>query len=110
MTESCRHGYMPGMCPKGCSSTADDSIPPAIPPGPKVDWEDKLHCVICGEVVESGKVYKGKPICDSCMSGMKDTGYDPKPKVPQVTEDIKKKFPMQGSVCLSGKERKTPPE
>lgn len=107
----CEHGYTYGMCPKGCHKPVESASEP-LPKGPPL-WEEpaveaKLCCIICGEVVESGKVYKGKPICDPCMDGMKS---DPiKPKVPRVTEEIVKKFPTQGQERLSAKDIKTAPE
>lgn len=102
MSKSCSHGYIFGLCPHGCHDVVELPPEPNAPveemellpePVPPITFS-KLKCVICGEVVESGKVYKGKPICDPCMDGMKAGPIEP--KVPRVTEEIKEKFPMQG--------------
>lgn len=86
----CDHGYTFGMCPKGCQeSTSDAPMPiPAleeIHPPVHHEVSDKLKCVICGQEVQSGKVYKGKPICDPCMDGMKGEKAEP-PEVPKTPE------------------------
>lgn len=67
----CKHGYTWGTCPRGCKPTtsAEEPIPIELPPGPMM--EEKLKCVICGTGVEAGVVYKGKPVCNECMKGMK---------------------------------------
>jgi len=103
MTEMCKHGYTWGTCPHECEPTTavgpvirDNIIGEGLLPAPET--EEKLKCVICGKDVEAGKVYKGKPICNECMSGlsMAKAGIEQKPEVPQVTEEIVKKFPTGG--------------
>lgn len=113
MTESCRHGYVPGMCPKGCNETADASIPPE--PVREPVWEEpvmeaKLKCVICGQDVERGIVYKGRPLCGACMKDLGGKKEMPGTIGGYTKELAEKKFPMQGNERLSAKDIKTPPE
>ena len=95
MTEMCSHGYTWGTCPHGCKPTtsAEEPIPMMeIPPEP---YTDKLKCVICGTDVERGVVYKGKPLCGSCMKDLRGEKETPG-TIGGLTEEQAKKFPKQG--------------
>lgn len=96
MSDMCDHGYKFGMCPEGCHEPV--STASAETPLEPETITRELQCAICDKPVSEGTVYKGKPICNSCMSGMKGEKAEPAevqtPGMP--VEEIKKKFPMQG--------------
>ena len=96
--EMCNHGYLPGMCPKGCNETANDSKETGLE-HPPVRYNElpmeKLNCAICTMPVKEGRVYKGRAICKTCEDGLKGEARPPI-KLPQIpSEEDLKKFPQQ---------------
>ena len=90
--EMCKHGYLPGMCPKGCEEDTADASKETGAEHPPVRYNElppieKLDCAICNKTVEDGRVFRGKAICKTCEDGLK--GEAPKePEVPNVNEPI----------------------
>lgn len=113
MSDACEHGFTYGMCPHGCVPTtrAEEPLPqePIIHPNiigeglPLPEpYTDKLRCVICGQEVDRGVVYKGKPLCGNCMKDL--TGKREK-EIPGTVGGYPYELEGVGMVCVKHKVR-----